>query len=181
MTKKLVDTKHIDSIVDPKSLDDLIAMRDNYKKQVQKRGEALLADSFKKFFDENPDIESIRWDQYAPYFNDGEACVFSVNTPNYRTFKMAQCFDDGELDVENEDDEEWGDYGDGYDDCDYFSTYAGRKPSRNDVSKEQQERLQALSKIIQDSEDMLEIIFGDGARVTVTREGIQAEEYNDHD
>ncbi len=25
-----------------------------------------------------PHVEAVRWEQYTPYFNDGEACVFSI-------------------------------------------------------------------------------------------------------
>ena len=39
---------------------------------------ALLAD-FKAVFDKHPDVKSIKWKQYTPYFNDGDACTFSVH------------------------------------------------------------------------------------------------------
>jgi hypothetical protein len=32
------------------------------------------------FFLKNPNIASFTWDQYTPYFMDGEPCIFSVNT-----------------------------------------------------------------------------------------------------
>lgn len=31
-----------------------------------------------EFFRRNPDVHAIRWTQYTPYFNDGEACSFSI-------------------------------------------------------------------------------------------------------
>lgn len=31
-----------------------------------------------EFFAEYPEVAEIRWDQYAPHFNDGEPCEFSV-------------------------------------------------------------------------------------------------------
>jgi hypothetical protein len=34
----------------------------------------------KSLFDEFPPLESFSWTQYAPYFNDGDECVFSANT-----------------------------------------------------------------------------------------------------
>ena len=31
---------------------------------------------FKNFFDKNPEISVVKWQQYTPYFNDGDECVF---------------------------------------------------------------------------------------------------------
>ena len=33
--------------------------------------------AFKEIFDAHPNVAAVRWTQYAPHFNDGEACVFS--------------------------------------------------------------------------------------------------------
>jgi len=47
---------------------------------------ALIAELDKDFgvifiplFEKYPDIESISWTQFSPYFNDGEECTFSVH------------------------------------------------------------------------------------------------------
>jgi hypothetical protein len=37
-----------------------------------------LKDGLKTVFDQYPDVESISWTQYTPYFNDGDECVFGV-------------------------------------------------------------------------------------------------------
>jgi hypothetical protein len=42
-----------------------------------------LASAFSHFLTENPRFKAVKWDQYAPSFNDGDACVFSVHTPKY--------------------------------------------------------------------------------------------------
>jgi hypothetical protein len=34
---------------------------------------------FKSAFESNPDVKAMRWNQYTPYFNDGDECVFGVN------------------------------------------------------------------------------------------------------
>ena len=31
------------------------------------------------FFARNPEFAGIRWNQYTPYFNDGDECVFNVH------------------------------------------------------------------------------------------------------
>ena len=33
---------------------------------------------FKELFDKYPNVSSIGWVQYTPYFNDGDECTFSV-------------------------------------------------------------------------------------------------------
>jgi len=43
-------------------------------------------DSFKelvpKLFENFPLLESVQWDQYTPYFNDGDTCEFSIHDIN---------------------------------------------------------------------------------------------------
>jgi len=41
---------------------------------------------FKAFFDTYPQVKTIYWSQYTPYFNDGDECVFSVNDIYFTTF-----------------------------------------------------------------------------------------------
>lgn len=43
--------------------------------------------AFREFFETNPDIVALRWHQYTPYFNDGDACVFEVD---YFSFKLKE-------------------------------------------------------------------------------------------
>lgn len=35
------------------------------------------------FLIENPMVECVHWTQFTPYFNDGDACVFSINGPAF--------------------------------------------------------------------------------------------------
>lgn len=30
-----------------------------------------------------PEVKGVRWNQYTPYFNDGDPCTFSVNDPRF--------------------------------------------------------------------------------------------------
>lgn len=50
-------------------------------KQLRTDGEAALKAAFCDFFAKHPSVSSIQWTQYTPYFNDGDACVFSANEP----------------------------------------------------------------------------------------------------
>jgi hypothetical protein len=48
-------------------------------KVMREHGQAALGGAFKELFDKHPKLESVTWTQYTPHFNDGDACVFSVN------------------------------------------------------------------------------------------------------
>lgn len=43
----------------------------------------VLKESFKQFFEINPSITAVVWDQYTPYFNDGDTCEFTVYDPSF--------------------------------------------------------------------------------------------------
>ena len=49
------------------------------QKTYQQKLQVELALAFEKFFVDNPHVKAIAWDQFTPYFNDGEECVFCVN------------------------------------------------------------------------------------------------------
>lgn len=51
---------------------------------LRRDGEAALKASFVEFFAAHPEVAAIRWRQYTPYFNDGEACYFSVCEPEIK-------------------------------------------------------------------------------------------------
>lgn len=51
---------------------------------LRRDGEAALKASFVEFFAAYPEVEAIKWQQYTPYFNDGEACCFGVCEPEIK-------------------------------------------------------------------------------------------------
>lgn len=51
---------------------------------LRRDGEAALKASFVEFFAAYPEVEAIKWQQYTPYFNDGEACYFGVCEPEIK-------------------------------------------------------------------------------------------------
>lgn len=107
------------------------------------------------------------WRQYTPYFNDGDACEFGVDTPWFRLV------------------------GDEYEhEVDQHPKLAVRRWDRSryvDVQLDEdslarRERCRALSSAIEggEFEHVLLNAFGDHARVKVRRDGIQVEFY-EHD
>lgn len=49
------------------------------QKVFQGAASAALKEAFQDFFTRFPTVESLSWPQYAPYFNDGAPCEFSVH------------------------------------------------------------------------------------------------------
>jgi hypothetical protein len=145
-------------------------------KAVEEQKTALLANMkatgapiFRQLFDEcfaaHPEVLGFRWTQYTPYFNDGDACRFGVHEIRV---KLAG----------NEKDT--GDYEDGfteYSGWSYSADYRQKFPAAESYATAVRgihEGVAALGK------DAMETLFGDHAEVTVTREGIEVDEYS-HD
>ena len=107
------------------------------------------------------------WTQYAPYFNDGDPCVFRVNDP---AFSNA-------TEVEDYRSLSWGDY-DSEDENVWVEPFVcgfkGGKRKGVNV-----ESVIALSKFIQSDamESALESMFGSDNLVYATREGFTSESY----
>src|SRR6476661_3962783 len=49
------------------------------RKEATEKIKTSLNGLFKEFFANTPEIIYITWDQYTPYFNDGDTCEFSVH------------------------------------------------------------------------------------------------------
>lgn len=52
---------------------------------LKEQGHTMLNKLFTDFFDALPQIKTITWTMYTPYFNDGDTCVFRVNEVNFAT------------------------------------------------------------------------------------------------
>jgi hypothetical protein len=152
---------------------------DKLKKQLASTEKSIGKDimkELKKLMTDNPSLEAIRWEQYTPNFNDGDVCEFGTHGPYFK-------FDGSILprDPESEDEDKWimgGEYG-GID-KDFFT-------KKSDILN--YKTITALKKAVEEVESLFEKLsylsalkdmFGDGRQVTVTRSGVETEEY-DHD
>lgn len=124
------------------------------KQQMTKEFEKEIRGIFTEIFTANPTIKKIGWMQYTPFFNDGEPCVFSVHGIYFC------CEHD--------------------DDTDNDSIYDWRYMSGN-IEKEGFVGLKELENLMDASDDILLTMFGDHVRVIVTPDGLDVEEYEDHD
>lgn len=60
----------------------LTAQIEALRAKAREEATQIISLSFKEFFEKYGDlVHAIYWMQYTPYFNDGEACEFSVNDP----------------------------------------------------------------------------------------------------
>lgn len=165
-------------------IDTLISDYKAVKKEFQEKALQTFKELMVDFFNENPGIKAVKWAQYSPYFNDGEECVFSVNSP---TFTNAEGEDLDEVsvygDYDGDNDEIWA-----TDNISYVLGDSGKKY----YEKEQNlinsggginvEYCNYFSELIQSSEleDIFYDTFGNHAQVTVTKDGIDVDDY-DHD
>ena len=60
------------------NLEEFRKKRKELDEVARKSGKTLLTEMFKDLFEKCPDLQEVRWQQYTPCFNDGEACEFSV-------------------------------------------------------------------------------------------------------
>jgi hypothetical protein len=143
------------------------------KKEMVEASNKIFTELTKSIFEEYPKVKSFGWNQYTPYFNDGDTCTFSANTDYIY------------INEESVDESEWvsetkiTNYGTWNRDK---KVYEGRTevPNLNydaDLVKASDEIVEFLRNF--DNEFFISQ-FGDHAEVTVTENGVQVDEY-EHD
>ncbi len=141
------------------------------------------------------------WQQYTPYFNDGDSCVFRVCEPS---FLRAIPVEEGEEPVEKDDEEE--DY-DADEDEDgivigsstdeheegYVKEYASGVPDPHGMKQFYIDKIatykagktlidncEEFAKFFEENDPIFELVFGDHVKVIATRNGFKVTEY-EHD
>lgn len=145
----------------------LIEQQRKLQVEFQKTAQALFKETTKEFFDKNPNVTAIIWTQYAPYFNDGDECVFSVHPASFTNANDAGNVRWGEYDGEEED--VW------VYDTDYGSTDGAEECLNTDMADEFSDMIQTA-----EMEDVMEAMFGNHVKVIATRDGFEVDGY-DHD
>jgi hypothetical protein len=145
----------------------------NLKKDALTLSKEVFNDWCKEIFEKHPKVESFGWNQYTPYFNDGDTCVFSANTDYI--IVNGEYADDAEWSSEKNV-TNWGTYNR------EKKVYEGRV----EVLNENYDRdLDIASTEIRNflatfDDDFFYNSFGDHTEITVTKEGIEVDDY-DHD
>jgi hypothetical protein len=173
----------------------MIAAQKELRRIAKDQGEAAVKELVAPLF-EFP-VEAVRWTQYTPYFNDGDPCEFGVHEPYVKITGLDDEGDYGDGFIDS-----WS--------LTYrlapFPEGGYRNRSAAEIDKyrrqheeRRQEALQNLpegftadsmqtfadamtevSKTLQAATDFMEAAFGDHVQITVTRNGIEVDEYS-HD
>lgn len=165
---------------------------DQLKAEARSRAKITFEAGTEKLFEAHPVIQNFGWNQYTPYFNDGEPCEFGVgevsinlitedNDAPPENVQIAQHLED----VPSTWFEEYEHpFFYGYGDANKTNKEIGwgadkrLNPNYDPVYAEAQEAVLAFRNIF--DEDDLEDLFGDHCVVFVTRNGVQTDDH-DHD
>lgn len=167
------------------------------QKEMTEKFKNTIRPVFDSFFKKHPEVLAVGWTQYTPYFNDGEECVFSVNTANFCTVEEnLSDVDEWENDPMNVNDPFAGNSNsqsriqEALDDPnDRMHDFYERLVDEWNESREKYgvERITSLNedmvkinKFLRGMDEVMKMAFGDHCQVVVTRDGIEVEEY-DHD
>ena len=117
-------------------------------------------------------IKSFGWTQYTPYFNDGDACVFSAHVD----YPYINDYDEDGESLSGEEDESAALPG--------RPDYSLANTDRAEYDRQYRAYREPYEKVANFlrgyEEEDLEFMFGDHCIVTVARDGIHVEEYS-HD
>lgn len=140
------------------------------KKDLVKSLKKDLKEVLKEIFNTVPEIKVIYWTQYTPYFMDGDVCIFSMNdiiVSNSET----EFFDypEGVFDYADEEEKQplWAS--------------SATSPGKFIKNPEHKKLLKDFSKLLYQSEALMQEVFGDNIRVIGTKKGFRIEDCSDHD
>jgi hypothetical protein len=143
------------------------------KEEMLEASNKIFTELTKTIFEEHPKVKSFGWNQFTPYFNDGETCTFSANVDYI--YINGICVDDSDW-VSEKTITNYGTWNR------ETKKYEGRTEVSNlnydsELVKANDEIREFLYNF---DEDFFMAQFGDHAEVTVTLEGVSVDEY-EHD
>lgn len=172
-------------------LTELVKKIEELRETMKREGQSALKEAFVDFFDKHPEADSIVWVQYTPYFNDGDACIFSKHAselkvdPDKMAPDVAKLYEDDYSDDYN--------YGDACaasvltslsDTGERSWGLCTRKgvPHRELTASEQSlvDDFNELDSNLRKIKELLQEVLGDHCMVRATRDGFDITEY-DHD
>lgn len=147
-----------------------------FQAETQQKLQKSLKELFSEFWVNNPDIKTVVWTQYTPYFNDGDPCVFSVNDPVFTNFRLE---DSDDINVRKV---LWGDYEDKEKNHVCVRSWIVEKYIEHFKLNANADSIKSLSSFLCADviSDVMENTFGSDSLVIATREGFEVQEY-EHD
>jgi len=146
--------------------DDFLTIKQEMKRlrdEARSKVKNFFIKGMNKVFEMYPEVKSVSWTQYTPYFNDGDECTFRAHTDYFGVNGFDECNDEGEEGAINV--------------IDYDYSNGGRQYKYH-KGKEIHEAIRSFLKQL-DSDDY-KTMFGDHALVVVRKDEVTIEEY-DHD
>jgi hypothetical protein len=146
--------------------DDFLTIKEEMKKlrdEARSKVKNFFIKGMNKIFEMYPEVKSVSWRQYTPYFNDGEECTFSANVDYFDVNGFGDYSDEGEEGTINV--------------LDYDYTNGGRQ-YKYPKGKEIYQAIKGFLNQLDD--DDYKTMFGDHALVVVRKDEVTIEEY-DHD
>lgn len=159
------------------SIDSFLQEFETFKANFSARAKEKLKEVFNLFWEQNPGVNTVIWAQYAPYFNDGDACIFSVRSLSFTNATEEADLSDvryGEYNGENKDIWALEDYEYSY----------NRLKEEGKMEGVNFESIKELSRFICSDamEDVLKATFGSDNIIYATRAGFKSEDYgSSHD
>lgn len=155
--------------------------------------QGMFSDMTKSFFEAAPEIKAVVWEQYTPYFNDGEECIFSVNDLYFLTefpedgidCRVWELEDDDieginvfQIDADKDNLKYYQDAIKKYGSSAYYTKRiaAIKAALENPRHAELSKVCKTFSNLIQRNDDLMQSIFGDHVTVTLTPNGSSTEE-----
>lgn len=152
-----------------KKLEEYINKYNQIKAELTDVVNSELKAEFSAFFKENPEITALGWTQYAPHFNDGEPCTFSVGSLYFSRDSNVNY----DSPFEDDDEDEDGNLVD----CRWESTYSWTNDAYNQHIPSCVKELVKLKDSVPDS--IMQDVFGDDVKVFITKEEIRIEDYSE--
>ena len=143
------------------------------KKEMLEASNKIFTDLTKTIFEEHPKVKSFGWNQFTPYFNDGDTCYFSVNN------------DYISINGESVDESDW------INETKITNWGTWNREKRQYEGRTEVPNFNYDSELVKATDEIREFLrnfdndffmsqFGDHAEVTITAEGVSVDEY-EHD
>ena len=143
-------------------LEQLVELKEKYVAMMKNDGKEIITQWLLQLAEFIPDLEAFHWTQYTPYFNDGDACAFSVNSIYYFTYGMRNEWAAQESEAHkaalpvNELIYE--------DDGEYISSYSEMFKGKSELVN----LLSDLVNLLSDNDELFEHAFDDHSRIIAT-------------
>jgi hypothetical protein len=152
-----------------KKLETILETQRVYKETVKRNARAIVLEMAMDIMAAHPEITSIRWSQYTPYFMDGDVCKFGIYESQ---FSFSKSFLNSV--------EEFG-----YDDsiCEMFDGFYtfSYKQNMPEFLAVLAQKLRDFDKVLGKLSEVMEETFGDHAQVTILANGNILVEHYEHD